>query len=294
MASRERVYIIFHWTGLVFGFLILLVFGSGYLWRDSGALTQTLGITLVVAGVVALIQSNDNLRGIEILGCRSVPTAAGEAVHLEVTVKNSADRERIGLTIRTGWRVRPRASVWLPLLEAGEIATVRLALPTNRRGRFPVPQLWVCSVRPVGLCFAWKVFPQTAAYDVYPAPRGRPLDQEMEAGGEGEADRDDVSGHRPYNPGDMLSRMDWRVFARTGELLVRTLEEGGEEEVLLRWTDTRFLKDPEARLEQLSFWMDQCAQEGRPFLLDLGGSQNLSSANLNACREALATFEEKS
>lgn len=292
MASRERVFIIFHWTGLVFGFLILLVFGAGYLTRDSGALTQTLGITLVVAGVVALIQSNDNLRGIEILGCRSVPTAAGEPVSLEVVVKNSADRERIGLTIRTGWRIRPRVSAWLPVLEAGETATVRLELPATRRGRHPVPQLWVCSVRPVGLCFAWKVFPQTATYDVYPAPRGRSLDQETEVGGEGAADRDDVSGHRPYNPGDMLSRMDWRVFARTGELLVRTLEEGGNEEVLLRWTDTRFLTQTEARLEQLSFWMDQCVQEGRPFLLDLGHSPDLTSTNLTACREALATFEE--
>ncbi len=294
MASRERVYILFHWAGLVFGFLILLVFGAGYLARESSALTQTLGITLVVAGVVALIQSNDNLRGIEILGCRSLPVAAGEKLNLEVTVRNSAGRERIGMTVRTGWRIRPRVSAWLPVLEAGETATVRLALPTTRRGRFAIPQLWVCSVRPAGLCFAWKVFPQPATYDVYPAPRGRPLDREMEAVGEGGGDLDDVSGHRPYNPGDMLSRMDWRVFARTGELVVRTLEEGGEEEVNLRWADTRFLAGTEARLEQLSFWMDQCGREGRPFALDLGNSRGvLGSANLNACREALATFEEK-
>ena len=107
-------------------------------------------------------------------------------------------------------------------------------------------------------------------------------------------DQDDVSGHRPYHPGDRLSRLDWRVFARTGELVVRTLEDGGEEEVLLRWTDTRFLKDPERRLEQLSFWMNQCVQEGRPFSLVLGGvGEGLSSANLAACREALAVFEEK-
>ncbi len=64
-------------------------------------------------------------------------------------------------------------------------------------------------------------------------------------------DRDDVSGHRPYNPGDMLSRMDWRVFARTGELVVRTLEDGGDDEIAIRWDDTRS-QDTERRLEQLS------------------------------------------
>lgn len=292
--ARERIYIIFHRAGLVLGFLIFLVFGAGFASPGASALTQTLGITLVVAGVVALIQSNDNLRGVEIVGCRSQPAEAGEDVIWEITVRNAADRERIGLTVRTGWRVRPRVSAWLPVLEPGQTTTVRLAFPTTRRGKFPVPQLWVCSVRPVGLCFSWKVFAQTAVYFVYPAPRGRPLDAKLEGGGKNEGERDDVSGHRPYNPGDMLSRMDWRVFARTGELVVRTLEEDGEEEVLLRWADTRFLENTERRLEQLSLWMDQCVQAGRPFALDLGGAGNgLGSANLGACHEALAAFEDK-
>ena len=289
--ARERIYIVFHYTGLVFAGVVFLVFAAGFLNRESGALTQTLGITLVVAGVVALIQSNDNLRGLEIVSCRSQPAPAGEPVEVEVTLRNHTDRERIGLTIRTGWRVRPRAEAWLPVVDPGETTTVRLALPTSRRGRFAIPQLWICSVRPVGLCFAWKVFPQTGSYWVYPPPRGRPLEPESENGSDGEGSRDDVSGHRPYNPGDMLTRLDWRVFARTGELVVRTLEDGGEEEVAIRWADTRFLTDPERRLEQLSFWIDQCLHEGRPFLLDLGGgSGRLGSGNVAACREALATF----
>jgi uncharacterized protein (DUF58 family) len=291
--ARERIYIIFHWSGLVFGFLILLVFGSGFLSPGGNVLTQTLGITLVVAGVVALIQSNDNLRGIEIVGCRSQPAQAGEDARIEVLIRNGTDRERIGLTVRTGWRIRPRTSAWLPVLEPRQTAAITLALPTTRRGKFPVPQLWVCSVRPVGLCFAWKVFPQTTAYYVYPAPRGRAIDAEVEGGGRNEGEQEDVSGHRPYNPGDTLTRLDWRVFARTGELVVRTLEEGGREEVLLRWADTRSLEKTERRLEQLCFWMEQCLQEGRPFTLDLGPAGTFGSTNLNACREALAVFEEK-
>lgn len=290
--ARERIYIVFHWAGVTYAFLVLLVFASGFLLRDAGSLTQTLGITLVVAGVVALIQSNDNLRGVEIVGCRSQPAAAGEDVELEVTVRNSTDRERIGLTVRTGWRIRPSGSAWIPILEAGETVTVRLPLPTTRRGRYSVPQLWICSIRPIGLCFSWKVFPQSAVYYVYPAPRGRSLEAELGIGEKGEGDRDDVSGHRPYNPGDMLSRMDWRVFARTGELVVRTLEEGGDEEIAIRWEDTRFLPDTERRLEQLSCWIDQCVREGRPFSLDLGSSRGTFS-NLTTCREALATFEDK-
>lgn len=291
--TRERVFLVFHWSGLIFGLLILVVFGAGFLRRDAAALTQTLGITLIVAGVVALILSNDNLRGIAILSCHAQPVPAGDDCPLEVTVKNFSDRERIGLTVRTGWRVRPRASAWIPLLEPGESAVVRLTLPTLRRGRYRAPRLWVCSVRPVGLCFAWKDFPQTATFCVYPVPHGRPLGDERACGQSGKTDRDDVVGHRPYHPGDLLTRLDWRIFARTGGLLVRTLDDGGTERVLLRWVDTQFLGDPERRLEQLSFWVDQCVQEGRAFTLDLGaGHGRQDGENLVACREALAVFEE--
>ncbi len=297
--KRERIYIVFHWTGLAFGLTVFLIFAAGFLAPGARSLTQTLGITLVIAGVVALIQSNENLRGVAITGCRVVPAVAGEDAVLELTVRNFADRERIGLRLRTAWRVRPFASTWLPVLEAGEVKTVRLPIPTTRRGRFAVPILWVSSVMPFGLCFAWKSFPGWGEYFVYPAPRGRPLEsaQELDSvhGRRQERGHDDVSGHRPYSPGDLLSRMDWRVFARSGKLMVRTLEEGGGEEITLRWTDTYFLKGIEERLEQLSFWITQCLQEGRPFQLQLGGSHPpLSGNNADACWRALATFAEKS
>lgn len=293
--KRERIYIIFRWSGLIFGLGVLLVFASNFVALGARGLPQTLGITLVVAGIVALIQSNENLRGVEITGCRSLPAAAGEDLVLELVLRNSSDRERLGLRVRTGWRIRPYATAELPMLAPLETATVQLRLPTTRRGRFPVPTLWVCSIMPVGLCFSWKVFPQIGDYVVYPAPRGVPLDHGALGGEEygvrQGAGSDDVSGHRPYSPGDMLARMDWRVFARTGKLVVRAFEEGGGNEVVLRWEDTRFLKNDDERLEQLSFWISQCVLEARSFTLVLGGAHGpLNSDNLVACHEALATF----
>ena len=295
MAARERVYIVFHWAGLVFGFFVIVVFGAGFAVPSASEVLQTLGITLAVVGIVALIQSNDNLRGVDIVACRAVPVPAGEDVVLEVTLRNTAERERVGLSVRTGWRVKPRASTWVPVVEAGQTLAVRVALPTKRRGKFAIPQMWMCSLRPVGLCFAWKVFASLGDYYVYPVPRGRPLEVEV---AESDTARDDgsedVSGHRPYVPGDMLSRMDWRVFARSGKLVVRALEEGRLEEVVLRWSDTRHLADAEPRLEQLSFWIEQCVKERRDFRLDLGaGRAELRSDQLLACREALATFKEE-
>lgn len=295
MAARERIYIVPHWAGLAFSVLIIVVFAAGFVFSASASLTQTLGIALVVAGVVALIQSNENLRGVEISGCHSAPAAAGEDAVLELTLRNGSTSERIGLTVRSDWRHRPQVSAWIPLIEPQETKTVRLRIPTHRRGRFAVPKLWVCSVMPVGLCFSWKTFPQTGEYFVFPVPRGVPLDLDSNSGRDLDAGRgdgsEDVSGHRPYTPGDALTRMDWRVFARTGKLLVRSLEESGGDDVVLRWEDTAFLPDQEQRLEQLSFWIAQCLRENRAFVLDLDDARrDLNSSNLAGCQEALATY----
>lgn len=295
MSARERIFIIPRWTGLFFGVLVILIFATGFVLYYARPLTQTLGVTLVVAGVVALIQSNENLRGIRITGSRSNPVPAGDEALIELTVRNVSDRERIGLLVRTGWKVLPRLSTWVPVLEPGESTTVQVRMPTSRRGRHRVPMMWVTSVMPVGLCFAWKSFPDSGYYVVYPAPRGRMLEEvngaDRDLGLGTVAGSDDVSGHRPYEPGDPLSRLDWRVFARNGKLLVRALEQSSGGGVTLRWEDTAFLDNTEERLEQLSFWIMQCTQEGRTFTLILGPSYGaLGSSNLIACQTALAEF----
>ncbi len=38
-------------------------------------------------------------------------------------------------------------------------------------------RLWVCSVMPFGLCFAWKDFGLEGSYFVYPRPRGVSLEE---------------------------------------------------------------------------------------------------------------------
>ncbi|CAN5338572.1 hypothetical protein BH10PSE11_BH10PSE11_27620 [soil metagenome] len=299
---RERIYLVPRISGMVMGFVLLLIFALGFAFPNVRDLSQPLGIALLVAGVVILIQTNENLGQVEITNCHSFPTAAGEPALLELTLRSGAKSERTGLQVRpalrwrTAWKLREPAQATLAVLEPNHAAVVRLPIPTTRRGRYAMPDLWVCSILPVGLCFAWKVFPSHGEYFVYPRPRGVPLNRAAGQGrqaGEGPSGgNEDVSGHRPYEAGDPLSRLDWRVFARTGKPVVRTLEDGSGGEVILRWDDTRFLVDVEERLEQLSFWIDECIREERPFRLEFHSAHSeLSSRNIAACREALAIYD---
>jgi uncharacterized protein (DUF58 family) len=296
MKTSERIYIIPKWAAVVFAAAVLAIFVLGYFAQGFGGLPQTLVISFVVAGIVALIQTNDNLRGVFVVSCHSEPVPAGEGVILDVTLRNSSARERLGLKVRLreGWRLKGGGGT--AVLRPGGSATVRLRMPATRRGCYPHPTLWVSSDLPFGLCFAWKVFAGGGEYVVYPRPAGRPCAAVLPGEGDGGQKRrkgaDDISGHRPYAAGDLLSRLDWRVFAKSGKLLVKTFESVEGRRIPLRWEDTAFLSDPELRLEQLSFWISECARNRQPFELQLGPAfRNLNETNPTACRTALAAFQ---
>ncbi len=296
MKPRERIYIVPHWAGMVFGAVVFALFMAGYFLQGFGGLPQTLVISLVVAGIVALIQTNENLRGVVLVSCHSQPVPEGGEVVLEATFANVSDRDRLGLQVRTreGWKLS--AGVPLPVLKPGERKTVRLSLPAKVRGRHENPDIWVSGTFPLGLCFAWKTFSASGEHFVYPRPVGRSFEEGIFNGsGEGLLERkgsDDVGGHRPYVAGDLLTRMDWKVFARSEKLVVKTFEGSGGDRIVLRWEDTAFLEDPEARLRQLSFWISECLGRRRVFELHLP-SGGLAGENPTACRVALATFPRR-
>ena len=284
MKARERIYIIPTWAGAVFAGAVFLIFAAGYFSEGFGGTPQALVIALLVAGIVVLIQTNDNLRGIQISAERVLPVPAGSGAVVRVLVTNKSPVERLGLKVRVraGWKLVGGAAI--PVIQAGGAASVELRLPTSRRGIFPLPPIWVSSNLPAGLCFAWKVLQGAGTHAVY--PRGcswRPLPGTAEAlksGGE------EIGESRPYVAGDPLSRVDWKVFARRGTLAVRTFEDPGGR-LAIRWEDTGFLEDPEDRLEQLSAWVHSAARSGRGFDLHLGGAI-LNERNLDGCRTALA------
>ncbi|TSA31554.1 MAG: DUF58 domain-containing protein [Verrucomicrobiaceae bacterium] len=296
MKPAERIYIVPTWAGLILAAVAFSIFVAGYFADGFGSPAQGLVIALVVAGIVAMIRTNENLRGIEITSCRCEPVEAGGDAVLELGVTNTSNRGCLGLKVRFRDRWKLHGTGTIPSLHAGETRTVEVRVPTSRRGGFPVPSIWVSSNLPAGVCFAWKIFPKCGKYHVYPlgrswkqAPPGDGPDKEE--GREKRTGTEDVSGHRAYEPGDLLARMDWKVFARTGRLAVRSFDAHGAEQLLLRWEDTAFLQSEEDRLDQLSFWVTECLRGRRPFELRLGGGK-FNERNPAACRVALATFGE--
>lgn len=124
-----------------------------------------------------------------------------------------------------------------PLDPGGRVVTT-VTVPTERRGLWslaprrvwitdPLGLVLVCVARSPGAHLVVCPRPAPPSTPTAPAGLGAP-DVTIEAHGHTRAGRgggDELTGLRPYVPGDRLVRLHWPALARTGDLLVREFVE---------------------------------------------------------------------
>ena len=140
---------------------------------------------------------------------------------------------------RPDWRQRARerrtvsGARRLPDIGPGAQDTFSIRVPTATRGLLTLSELGVWCEDPFGLLSRRITVAPPAHVVVYPVPaevtsHGRPTGAHL--GGRQRAQTsgttnalsgDELSGLRPYAPGDRLTRLHWPSLARTGELVVR-------------------------------------------------------------------------
>lgn len=120
-----------------------------------------------------------------------------------------------------------------PDLAPGTDATVSIRVPTGTRGLLTLSGVGVWCEDPLRLVARRITVAAPAHVIVYPAPaevappghragahpRGR--ERASTAGTTNALSGDELSGLRPYAPGDRLTRLHWPSLARSGELVVR-------------------------------------------------------------------------
>lgn len=283
-AARERIYIVPRLSGLLLAFCVLLIVGLGYVFDGVELETRVLGMAVFAVGLAALFRTNENLRGVRATAAPPpTPLLAGDPVRLEAAVLNHSGEQRIGLRLRA-LGTRGSRGAFFPRLPAGGRMSATLVLPPMPRGVHRLPALRVSTVRPAGLLYSWKVFQPHGELVIAPRPCGQPLDgrpaKPMEEG--------DPSEVRLRRAEDPPSRTDWKILARTGRWMVRESPDTQPAEPLIfRWEDVEGLRDTEERLGQLMLWVLEASRLGRPFCLELQGSQAFS---LPAACRLLASF----
>lgn len=186
-------------------------------------------------------------------------------------------------------------------LAAGQVELVTLPLSPMPRGRYAAPDAVLSTRYPIGLWTAecrWSSLPHWQW--VYPKPMGEaPLpttalpahaedvDVSLQSG-------DDQFDHlRPYVPGDTFSRIAFKHYAKSGQLVTQHWQSSDavHDEIILDYST--LTGGTEARLQQLARWILSLAADHHAFTLKLPGEpdrQGADAVHVTKCLEALTLF----
>jgi uncharacterized protein (DUF58 family) len=277
--------------GFAFFTLIVDVFALGF-FRNSGPY-HTVGLTLIVLGMVAMIQTNSNMDSVTADVTQSEPGEEGGTARVLVVLRNGQLPARYNISLATLKKFKLLHTPSVQELKTS--MTVSLDIQCPVRGVYALQRIKIQSRGYYGLFSAWKWIFTDAKLIVYPKPEGQ---QPLPAADEGERLRyltgEDFVGHRLYQPGASLKQVDWKAYARGQPLLLKEFGSRGDGALHLRYQDV-LAPDTEARLRQLSAWVFACASQNRPFSLELPQftlPEGSGREQLRAALFRLASFEE--
>jgi uncharacterized protein (DUF58 family) len=265
--SARRVYILPTRAGMAFAMLVFVMLIAGLNYANSVALM----ITFVLAGfgLIAMHLCHRNLVGLSLRDIATVDAFAGEHGELRLTLANGADTPRIAIEAATDATERVSVDVGA----AGK-ARADLALPLERRGRVAVDRIKLSTSFPFGLFRAWTWVHMRVVVLAWPVPRGHhAAPAEAATGGNApsvhRAGDEEWAGLREFRSGDSPRHVAWPAYARGRGLLVKTYQSPAAHHRIFDLAQVPGV-DLEARLEQLSAWIEGAHARGERYGLLLG------------------------
>ena len=254
----RRLYILPTRVGLGFALLLLVMLLAGLNYTNSLALLLTFLVASFV--LVGMHECQRTLQGLELSLAQASDCYAGSVGTIELRFTNPAPTPRRALSIRCA----PQPASHFELA-AGAQLIVHLAFGAGRRGRQQLDRMHLASTAPFGLfrCWTWLhlpieviVYPRAIGHLPLPAANAghRSLQPLAAAAGE-----DDWASLRAYQSGDSPRSIAWKAWARGAPLMVSQYEGAGGSDRLLSFAGLESL-DLEARLSQVSAWIEACAR----------------------------------
>ena len=283
----DRTYIVPNGAGVAFGslFFILLFMGAAL----NRPLLQLIGFMIAIPYLSAMVQSNSNVKDLKIRVLESPLAPAGATVEARVVLEQSGrgTSRKISILMRGG---SDSGRLMIERVAPGEPVEVRVPLGSFIRGIHPFPDLVVSSEHPIGMFHTWKQFRPVLGLWIHPAPVGS-LPWRQEPSKEEDA-RLEYREHRQMSPGDSLSRIDWKRFAKDKERLFRVYEDDPARKVVLSWEGVRHLPVEEA-LSQMTRWLLDAERGGVEATVDAPFTRGpVTRHSMKAHLRALASYGE--
>ncbi|PPE72409.1 DUF58 domain-containing protein [Solimonas fluminis] len=291
---RTRVYIVPTRFGYGYAFmgLVMLLGSMNY----SNSMGFLLTFLLGALGLVCMHHTHGNLVNVQLRSGKTAPVFAGEVAHFEILVDNPAPAQRYSFSLAWPKETQPPVMADVP---ARGTATLRIALPAERRGWLPARVFSLSTEFPLGLFHAWTWAELDMACLVYPKPATAGRMPPSASGAIGQmpsniAGQDEFAGLRNYHRGDPMKSVHWKSLPKSpGAPMVKQFTELLDQELWLEWDSLGDL-DPESRLSQLTRWVLDMEDRQHAYGLRLPGIElkpGRGEIHQNDCLRELALYK---
>ena len=301
--QREKIYIFPNGYGFLYLAVIVVMILVGATYANN--LIYLLGFFLFSVFVSSMVQTHNNIKDVSVEVTHIEDAFEGEQAKVSILFRNGSSRMK--QTLRVIPRVKSlRAEVpgKLDILSKKDIARSYFYLTPQKRGVRKLGDLTLYTVYPMGLFYSWKYIKVDAEYFVYPKPVDakltapkRTMEEILQASKAREPldFQDDFKDHRLFLQGESEHHVDWKVYARTKEKMVKTFESPAGVVQSFNIRATRALPLEEG-LSQISHWIRLASRQNQIFELVLDdevvtASQGAGHARI--CYRKLASFESE-
>lgn len=297
--KQGKVYIIPTPNGLIFlgGTAVVIIAGATY----NNNLVFLLGFFLFAIFIISMVETHNNLRNLVVEAMLIPDQHASEPISLPLKLINTGHSRRQMIELSP---LKKDLGFGEPLqmedVGGGQQIVRNLVCGPMVRGVHKIPRLALSTVFPLGLFRAWTVLRAEGEFFLYPNPSGnmpmRLVDEENKFPQSqvisGHQRGDEFREHRKYQQGESFHRIDWKIFARRGKLMIKDYEGTTDQCFSLRFYDVPN-RDVEKVLSQLSRWLDQAKEKGAPFELVLPSQKvpfGFGPKHYQKCQRELARF----
>lgn len=256
--------------------------------NNSMGLLTTFLVTCI--GLLSLHLAYRNLQGLGIEAAHAEPVFAGQTAEVKLELRETSGRLRLGIVCSCP----PEPPIEGVDLDPDRTAIARLAVPTERRGRLPLPRVRVRTRQPLGLFEAWSWVQPQLHIRVWPRPAElappRPDTSSSERSSRPGDESDEFHGLRRWREGDPLHRIAWKASQRHDQLLARQFSRPERGRLVFR-LDRVPAATIEDRLSVLCRWILDAEEDGIDYGLDLGTVRiepDHGELHRNRCLDALA------
>ena len=287
--GQRNIFILPTGAGVVFGSLLLIMLITGINYQNS--LIYLLTFLLGAVAVAAMHQTHRNLSGLELTLIQAGEGFAGDLIPFRLRAV-SPRHDTLALSL-----VCENVTLTQQHIPAGQQADLSLSVPSCQRGYLQPERILVETRFPFGLFRAWSWLRPVSSGIVYPGPLTAPVVANTVQDGSEQSkarslDGNDHADLRPWREGDMSQRVQWKRYARTGEMVIADWE---GEQGSPHWLDFEAFSgvDRELRLSYLAQQVLERSRSHSRFGLSLPGQviePDTGAAHVSRCLKALAIF----